>query len=132
VTDFYADELRSAHNAVVLSEVPFRFTARWTALESRSDADGFDCIECYRGGFTPPWALDRQGVLNWLGGCDCDTIVSIEDGPNEAYWEYIERGRRYDPLGVLLREQGRYQIVKRQEFPRHNCVVTVWKRHGSE
>ena len=130
LADFYADEVRSARKPVVLSEVPFRFAARWAALEQCSDPDAFDCVECFRGGLTPPWALERQGVLDWLTGCDCDTIVAVEDGPEEAYWEYIIRGRRYDPLGVLLREQGGYRLVKRQAFPRHNCVVTVWRRRG--
>ena len=114
----------------MLAEVPFRFTARWAALECRPDPDAFDCVECYRGGLVPPWARDRRALSDWLDGCDCDTIVSVEDGPDEAYWEYIQRGRLYDDLGGVLREQGRYRAVKRQAFPRQNCVVTVWKRVG--
>ena len=112
----------------MLTEVPFRFFARWTALQLRPDPRWFDCIECFRGGFRPPWMGQRQGVLDWLGSCDCDTIVSIEDGPDASYWEWIQRGRIYDPLSVLLAEQGSYHAVKRQEFPRHGCVITVWTR----
>ncbi len=78
----------------------------------------------------PGAAVDRRALSDWLDGCDCDTIVSVEDGPDEAYWEYIQRGRLYDDLGSVLREQGRYRAVKRQAFPRQNCVVTVWKREG--
>ena len=128
LTDFYAADLQRAHKAVVLTEVPFRFTARWTALELRPSSGWFDCIECFRGGFAPLGLGRRAGLLDWLAHCDCDTLVSIEDGPEANYWEWIDRGRLYEQLSVLLAEQGGYRPVKRQVFPRHGCVVTVWKR----
>jgi hypothetical protein len=105
--------------------------AQWTFLERYHD---FDRLEDHRSGFGPPGEPNRQAFRGWLkAALPGTTLVFIDalPGPQaEIGWEEVSETEQHAELRDVLNEQQEFRLVRRQEFPRHACTVTMWVRRA--
>jgi hypothetical protein len=130
VTDCYARDLDHAGKATVLSVVPVRPLAQWTALERQGRLDRLEehWYGFAEGIFGPP---NQEHFRAWLESPTCDTLVFLDRLPTtELFWEDVHEVRYHEELRELLARQHTFRLVKDVPFPRQGCRVQVWKREG--
>jgi hypothetical protein len=128
VTDSYLPDLDGSKPVTVLPAVGIWPQVQWTFFERNG---GLTRLQDHRSAFGPLGEANRQGFCNWLATTSDDTIVCIEALPGplvETGWEQIEEIRLHAELRDVLNDQQQYRLARREEFPRHGCAVTVWKR----
>lgn len=127
LTDGYLPELVGAARATVLAEVAVRPMVQWTYLERFGR---WDRLEENWEAFGPPGEGNRRGFVNWLRSTSCDTLVFFERTPGPNVWEDVPDCRLHAELRDLLLSQKVFREVKRTEFPRVGCTVSVWRREN--
>jgi hypothetical protein len=128
VTDSYLPDLDGNQTVVVLPGVAVWPQVQWTFLERNGRLER---LEDHRTGFGPVGEANRQAFREWLSTNRVATIVFIEAMPGPQAitgWEPISEVHLHEELRDLLEQQRVFRLARSQEFPRHGCVVTLWKR----
>jgi hypothetical protein len=128
VTDCYLPYLDGNRPTAVLSAVSIGPMAEWTFFERYGRPDR---LEDHRNGFGPPGEPNRQAFRQWLKASPVAAFVFIEELRTPltgTAWEEVSETQRHAELRDVLNDQQEFRLVRRQEFPRQGCAVTVWKR----
>jgi hypothetical protein len=126
VTEAILAEGDRADRLGLLPAVPLQSVARWNILTRHGR---LDAVDFPRHGFGPPGDANREGFRRWIETTQSDVIVYLEPVGYPFGADQMCEVRPFLELGDLIERQGRFRLVRRQEFPRQCCRMLVYRRH---
>ncbi len=128
VTDCYLPDLDGNRPVTILSAVSLGPLGQWTFIDRYGSLAR---LEDHRFAFGPAGEPNRQAFREWMRTTSVEMVVFIEAMPGplaQTSWEAISETPLHAELRDVLNEQEVFRLTRREEFPRHGCAVTVWKR----